>query len=117
MEMDLQVDFDFPAAHRLPLYDGPCVRMHGHNYKLRVTVRGSPDATSGMLMDFELIRRIVQEHVVGVVDHQVLNDFVENPTAENMVRWAWDRLAGRLQGLSELRLFETANYSVGYCGG
>ena len=49
MEMDLDVDFDFSAAHRLPLYEGPCLRMHGHNYKLRVSVRGSPDPKTGML--------------------------------------------------------------------
>jgi 6-pyruvoyltetrahydropterin/6-carboxytetrahydropterin synthase len=117
MELDLDVDFDFCAAHRLPLYDGPCVRMHGHNYKLRVSVRGVPDAKTGILMDFEEIRRVVTEHVVGVVDHQVLNDFLENPTAENVVQWAWKRLEGKLSGLRELRLWETPAYSVACRGG
>lgn len=112
MELDLDVDFDFAAAHRLPLYDGPCFRMHGHTYKLRVSLRGTPDPKTGMLMDFEEIRRVVTEHVVGVFDHQVLNDFIENPTAENVVRWAWDTLQERLKGLREVRLWETPAYSV-----
>ncbi|MBI5544051.1 MAG: 6-carboxytetrahydropterin synthase QueD [Deltaproteobacteria bacterium] len=116
MELDLDVDFDFAAAHQLPLYDGPCKRMHGHNYRLRVSIRGEPDARTGMLMDFEHIRRIVTEGVVGVVDHQVLNDFIENPTAENVIQWAWSRLDGKLQGLRELRLWETPAYSVAFRG-
>jgi 6-pyruvoyltetrahydropterin/6-carboxytetrahydropterin synthase len=114
MELDLDVDFDFCAAHRLPLYDGPCVRMHGHNYKLRVTIGGTPDPRTGMLMDFEEIRQVVVQQVVGAFDHQVLNDFIENPTAENVVRWAWEKLDGKLPGLRELRLWETPAYSVGY---
>ena len=112
MELDLDVDFDFAAAHRLPRYDGPCVRMHGHNYKLRVSIRGTPEPHSGMLMDFEEIRRVVLEHVVSACDHQVLNDLMENPTAENVVQWAWGRLSGKLPGLRELRLWETPSYSV-----
>ncbi len=114
MQMDLEVDFEFPAAHRLPLYEGPCVRMHGHNYKLRVVLRGQPDERTGILMDFEEIRRTVQQHVVGVLDHQTLNDFIENPTAENVVRWAWGKLEGRLPGLQEVRLWENPSYCVAY---
>lgn len=116
MEFDLDVDFDFSAAHRLPLYEGPCFRMHGHNYKLRVSLRASPDPKTGMAMDFEEIRRIVTLHVVGVFDHQVLNDFLENPTAENVVKWAWDKLVGQLPGLREVRLWENPSYSIAYHG-
>ena len=57
--MRLEAEFHFAAAHRLPFYDGPCFRMHGHNYRLIVGVDGTPDAKSGMGIDF------VQGFVVG----------------------------------------------------
>ena len=50
--MDLNVEFKFCAAHRLPNYDGPCNRVHGHNYRFEVEIRGEPDPHSGMILDF-----------------------------------------------------------------
>ncbi len=114
--MELEVDFTFSAAHRLPYYEGPCKRTHGHNYKLRVTVAGKPDPKSGMILDFEEIRRAVTEGVLGRIDHQNLNDFHDNPTAENMVVWIWERLHGKLPGLTQVRLWENDSYSVAYRG-
>lgn len=114
--MDLEVEFTFSAAHRLPYYDGPCSRMHGHNYKVKVTIAGKPDPKTGMILDFEDIRRVVQKELLEKVDHQTLNDFMDNPTAENLVVWAWRRLTGELPGLRELRLWENPTYSVGYRG-
>lgn len=114
--MDLEVEFSFSAAHRLPYYDGPCFRMHGHNYKLQVVITGQPDPRTGMLLDFEDIRRIVEKELLAKVDHQTLNDVLENPTAENLVVWAWQRLRGELPGLRELRLWENAASSVVYRG-
>ena len=52
-------------------------------------------------------RGIGKTHLLSLVDHQVLNDLMENPTAENVVLWAWERLKGKLSGLRELRLWET----------
>ena len=52
MTMDIEVDFAFSAAHALPLYEGPCQRMHGHNYKVRVALTGDLDPKSGMVFDF-----------------------------------------------------------------
>jgi 6-pyruvoyltetrahydropterin/6-carboxytetrahydropterin synthase len=69
-----------------------------------------------MIMDFEELRRCVLENAVGVVDHRHLNDFMENPTAENMMVFFWERLQGKLPGLYELRLWETPEYSVAYRG-
>ncbi len=114
--MELEVEFEFCAAHRLPYYDGPCFRMHGHNYKLRVTIEGKVDPKNGMIIDFEDLKKVVNEHVLNVVDHQVLNDFMDNPTAENIIVWFWEKLDGKLAGLKELRLWETQQYSVAYRG-
>jgi 6-pyruvoyltetrahydropterin/6-carboxytetrahydropterin synthase len=114
--MELAVDFNFSAAHRLPYYDGPCNRVHGHNYRLRVTIRGRPDPATGMLMDFEELRARVQARVLEAVDHRLLNDLVANPTAENLVVWVWGRLVEALPGLVQLELWETPSYKVIYRG-
>jgi len=65
---------------------GPCFRLHGHNYKFFVAVEGEVDPKTGMIADFGDIKRTVQEHVLARVDHRDLNDFLENPTAENIAR-------------------------------
>ena len=110
-ELELKVEFDFSAAHRLPRHRGQCVNLHGHNYVLLVTVTGVPDASSGFIMDFDDVERVVKEHVLAKCDHKFLNDFLENPTAEHIVQWMWKELAPALPGLTELELFETPRYS------
>ena len=50
--MRLEVEFHFAAAHRLPRYDGPCRREHGHNYTFFVALEGEVDPSSGMIFDF-----------------------------------------------------------------
>ena len=88
--MRLDVEFYFAAAHRLPRYEGPCFRLHGHNYKFFVTVEGDVDPATGMIADFGVIKGVVGEEVLARVDHRNLNDILENPTAENIARWIWE---------------------------
>ena len=114
--MRLEVEFSFAAAHRLPRYDGPCFRMHGHNYRFIVAVDGEVDPRSGMITDFGELQRVVGELVLARVDHQVLNDVLENPTAENIARWLYETLRPGLPGLAEVRLFEIPGCCVIYRG-
>jgi 6-pyruvoyltetrahydropterin/6-carboxytetrahydropterin synthase len=86
--------------------------MHGHSYRLEVAVRGplrSRGPARGMIEDFDRIERIVKDRVLDLLDHQNLNEFIENPTVENIVLWIWKRLAGKLLNLDELVLWETAS--------
>lgn len=69
--------FSFETAHILFNYDGKCKNMHGHSYKLFVTVKGEPikdldHPKNGMVVDFADIKSIVEEHIVKVWDHAVL---------------------------------------------
>jgi 6-pyruvoyltetrahydropterin/6-carboxytetrahydropterin synthase len=114
--MRLDVEFHFAASHRLPRYDGPCFRLHGHNYKLLVAVEGDVDPRTGMIADFGDIRRAVQDQVLSRADHHDLNEILENPTAENIARWIWESLEGKLAGLVEVRLFEIPDSCVTYRG-
>ncbi|MFZ5445551.1 MAG: 6-carboxytetrahydropterin synthase QueD [Myxococcota bacterium] len=114
MKMLLSVDFHFSAAHQLPYYDGPCKRLHGHNYVLRLTLAGKPQPKDGMIRDFDEVKKTVWEQVLVKLDHYYLNDIVENPTAENIVVWMWERLEPIVPGLEELQLWETPEYCVTY---
>lgn len=90
--------FEFEASHNLPQHEGACKNLHGHSYKLEVTVSGNPhkksmynesleivpDPEYGMVMDFKNLKNIV-ESVIGKYDHCHLNEYFQNPTAETMV--------------------------------
>jgi 6-pyruvoyltetrahydropterin/6-carboxytetrahydropterin synthase len=81
----------FQAAHHLPAF---CPNVHGHSYRVSVRVTGEVDAR-GVVEDFVDIRRILK-NVVRVLDHQNLNDMIENPTAERVALWIWQRFDGRI---------------------
>jgi 6-pyruvoyltetrahydropterin/6-carboxytetrahydropterin synthase len=114
--MLLRVEFQFNAAHRLPLYDGPCFHTHGHNYQLIVLVESDVNPDTGLSMDFGMIKKLVHEHALDAIDHNDLNRVVDNPTAENVVAWIWERLRPALPELLELQLFETPDCGVIYRG-
>ena len=83
--------FEFEACHHLPHYDGACHNLHGHSYKLEVTVSGQVsknenDPKCGMIIDFKDLKAIVKSVAVDKYDHSYLNDFFPNPTAEIMVK-------------------------------
>lgn len=83
--------FEFEACHHLPHYDGACHNLHGHSYKLEVTVSGQVsknenDPKCGMIIDFKDLKAIVKSVAVDKYDHSNLNEFFPNPTAEIMVK-------------------------------
>jgi 6-pyruvoyltetrahydropterin/6-carboxytetrahydropterin synthase len=84
--------------------------MHGHSYHLEVAIRGplrTRGPARGMIEDFDRIERIVKERILDAIDHRNLNDFVDNPTVENVLLWIWQRLEAALVRLDELVLWET----------
>ena len=89
--MLLTKEFEFDSAHYLPNYYGKCERMHGHTYKLQVTVEGKV-GENGLLIDFVILKKIVKERVLDKLDHHLLNDFLEVPSAENVAIWIWNEL-------------------------
>ena len=80
--------FGFEACHHLPYYEGACHNVHGHSYKLDVTVGGQvikDGPKQGMIIDFKDLKKNVKENVVDKLDHSDLNNIYANPTAELMV--------------------------------
>jgi len=99
----------------LPNPPGKCSRLHGHSYRLDVALEGPLQAdgpAAGMVEDFEVVSRVVKAAVIAELDHRSLNELIENPTAENIVRWVWARLAAELPLLTELTLWETRKACV-----
>jgi 6-pyruvoyltetrahydropterin/6-carboxytetrahydropterin synthase len=70
-----------------------------------------------MVADFGQVKGAVEEHVLARCDHRTFNDFLDNPTAENIARWIWEALEKPLPGLSEIRLWEIPDSCVVYRGG
>jgi 6-pyruvoyltetrahydropterin/6-carboxytetrahydropterin synthase len=128
--------FSFETGHALYGYDGKCKNVHGHSYKLSVTVIGTPindrsDAKFGMVIDFTDLKKIVKEEIVDQFDHAtVFNETTPHielakelesrghhvilvdyqPTSENMVVDFSKRIISRLPeniGLFSLKLQET----------
>ena len=129
-------EFGFEMAHVLWNYDGPCRNVHGHSYRLFVTLSGIPfedpdNPKNGMVIDFSDLKRIVKDEIISVFDHSVvvskryeqekremflklfgntvLVDY--QPTCENLVKDFSARLIPCLPQnvkLYSLKLYETA---------
>lgn len=130
-------EFRWEMGHRLPFHSGQCRNIHGHSYRLRVTIEGTPDA-NGMVMDFYELSALV-EPIIAMLDHAFICDsgdetmqrfFRDNPdfkvvhvpfttTVENLCTWIAAHIAERLRargGIERLhvRLYETATAFADY---
>lgn len=103
--------FSFDSAHNLKNYDGMCKNLHGHTYKLEVTVLGNIN-NMGMVCDFNELSSLVKNNVISKLDHKYLNDVFDfNPTCEMIVSWIWDEcekmFLGKEYSLKKIILWET----------
>lgn len=102
--------FHFEMAHALDNYDGLCRNIHGHSYKLHVTLIGQPskDETSpkkGMLIDFSDVKKIVQEYIIDKHDHAlVLNQNTDKIIIDTLKQYYQKIITVPFQPTSELLL-------------
>lgn len=117
--MEIFKEFIAEAAHRLPHVpaDHKCGRLHGHSFKIRLTVRGEPDPVTGWVQDFSDIKAAFAP-IYAQLDHNYLNDIpgLENPTSEVLARWIWDQTKPLLPLLSAVEIFETCTSGCRYTG-
>ncbi|PIR55044.1 6-carboxytetrahydropterin synthase QueD [Candidatus Peregrinibacteria bacterium CG10_big_fil_rev_8_21_14_0_10_36_19] len=112
--MQLSCAFRFAASHFLTKYHGKCENLHGHNYKIIITIEG-PVKEDGMVLDFKIVKEVVKEKVINILDHTHLNDTIENPSAENLSVWIWEKLKNDLP-LKKVGVYETEDYYCEYEG-
>jgi len=85
---EVRKTIEIAGAHCLELnYPSKCTNLHGHNWKITVVCRSKELNESGMVVDFTEIGRVVKE-----LDHKNLNDYVPQPTAENIARWICEQI-------------------------
>jgi 6-pyruvoyltetrahydropterin/6-carboxytetrahydropterin synthase len=119
---EVSVEQTFAAGHALRNYKGKCENVHGHNYRVRITMQGDQLDSTGLLVDFLDVKSLIGG-VVDYLDHQLINDlppFDElNPSAENIAKYFYDRVSGGLKNevpvrVSEVTIWETDTSSAVY---
>jgi len=92
---EVKVISEFCGAHNLRHYKGKCEDLHGHNWKVEVSVAGDKLDELGMIVDFRELK-VELKKVLEILDHKLLNDldFFKkiNPTSENIAKYIYDKL-------------------------
>jgi 6-pyruvoyltetrahydropterin/6-carboxytetrahydropterin synthase len=113
---EVSVEQSFAAGHALRNYKGACENVHGHNFKIQVTIEGQELDQTGMLVDFLDVKQSMRD-VIARLDHKFLNDVppfdVKNPSAENIAEYFYEELTSGLVSnpvpvrVREVKVWET----------
>jgi 6-pyruvoyltetrahydropterin/6-carboxytetrahydropterin synthase len=121
---ELTVERGFSSGHFLRNYKGKCENPHGHNYKVRITLRGETLDQAGLLLDFRDLKQVMRP-VIEYLDHQMINDLEPfttiNPSAENLAKYFYDETnrqlaemtAGRVN-VKDCTIYETDTTTATY---
>jgi 6-pyruvoyltetrahydropterin/6-carboxytetrahydropterin synthase len=120
---EVNVEETFAAAHNLRNYRGKCENLHGHNYKVRITLAGPDVDETGLLYDFVQLKQVIRQ-VIQRLDHQYLNEMPPfdhlNPSAENIAKHIHDETAKHLPAarngaaVASVTVWETETTSATY---
>jgi len=118
---EVVVENSFSAAHNLRGYRRKCEKLHGHNWNVRVTVRGGDLDGTGMLIDFREVKGYLGK-ILEKLDHRYLNEIpqfrVNNPTSENIARFIFRELKSRLRSsrykVNKVTVWESDTTSASY---
>jgi 6-pyruvoyltetrahydropterin/6-carboxytetrahydropterin synthase len=120
---EVSVEQTFAAGHALRNYKGSCENVHGHNFKVQVTLQGERLDDTGMLVDFLDVKNSMRD-VISRLDHQFLNEVapfdVKNPSAENIAEYFYEQMTRSLAAnpvpvqIREVKVWETEIQSASY---
>ena len=113
----------FSAAHLLAEIGGKCEELHGHNFKVEVTVDGQELNSEGILIDFRLVKKWLKE-ILDEMDHQHLNNlpsFVDkNPSSENIAHFVYGEMQNKVKDaevkILRVKVWESESAAVTYIG-
>ncbi len=118
---EVSVEETFAAAHQLRQYKGKCENLHGHNYRVRITVAAEELDRAGLVVDFVELKRHMRA-LLERLDHKFLNDVppfdTVNPSAENIAKYFYDEMPPALKSgrarISSIRIWETETSTATY---
>ena len=118
---DLMIESQFSSAHQLRGYKGKCENLHGHNWRVQVTVSSDKLDDIGIVIDFHELKKITGE-VISSLDHSFLNEvfpFTEiNPSSENIAKWIYESIKKKLDQdqctVSSVTVWENETASATY---
>jgi len=117
---EVTVEETFAAGHALRGYRGKCENVHGHNYRVQLTLEGPELDAIGLLVDFVEVKRLIHG-VVDRLDHRFINDLPPfdalNPSAENLAKYFYDEVSVNLATsvrLGQVKIWETDVTSATY---
>jgi 6-pyruvoyltetrahydropterin/6-carboxytetrahydropterin synthase len=118
---ELMIELQFSAAHQLRGYRGKCEALHGHNWRVQVTVSSDKLNDIGIAIDFHDLKAISNEVILSL-DHSFLNEvfpFTEiNPSSENIAKWIFESIKKKIEGetcnLSSVTVWENETASATY---
>jgi 6-pyruvoyltetrahydropterin/6-carboxytetrahydropterin synthase len=114
--------FTFEAAHKLPLHDGKCQKLHGHSWKGTLFISSETLIKDGvktdMVMDYGDIKKSFKKILDEQLDHCYLNESLnlENPTSEKIAEWLYNQLITNIPNLIGVKINETCTSSCFYSG-
>lgn len=88
--MKVTKEITFDVAHMLSYYQGKCANLHGHTYKLQVTLKGDVDNEAHMVLDFNILKDVLNQSVIDVFDHAIIfsDPKLRNEAENNLYIWA-----------------------------
>lgn len=117
MKYELKQHFHIESARFLPNLpkNHPCTNMHGHSFKIVLTLKGDLDPKIGWVMDYHEITKVM-EPLLKQLDHKVLNEVagLENPTSEILAKWIYEKALARIPLLQKVSIMETTSTECTY---
>ncbi|MCL4499892.1 MAG: 6-carboxytetrahydropterin synthase QueD [Chloroflexi bacterium] len=107
---EVRINREFDAAHFLPGHAGKCANMHGHTWRVDLTIRGD-SLDDGMVVDFVEVNEVLAE---VLPDHTLLNDILPNPTAENLAEHLYRAIKERIKGLVKVVVWESSSTGAAF---
>lgn len=117
MKFELKQHFQIESSRFLPKLEKthPCSRMHGHSFKIILTLIGNLDPVIGWVIDYNEIQTRMKP-ILDMIDHRTLNEVpgLENPTSEHLAKWVYDEARSVLPTLVKVTIAETPSTECSY---
>jgi 6-pyruvoyltetrahydropterin/6-carboxytetrahydropterin synthase len=118
---EISIESTFSAAHRLRNYQGPCEKLHGHNWLVRAKVQCKTLDVAGLGIDFRVLKAHLRT-ILNLFDHTDLNLVLDplgiNPSSENIARYIYEKLENALSDwngkVARVEVYETPGSCAAY---